>query len=77
MRLNPAMSNFLRVEDAAGHGVNATQLPGRDVVHWDFHPGNLLAVDGELTAVIDNDFVTVGDAAFDLVALAVTSLVTP
>ena len=29
------------------------------------------------TAVIDNDFVTVGDAAFDLVTLALTSLVTP
>jgi hypothetical protein len=65
-----------RIEEL-GHGLSASQLPGRDIVHWDFHPGNLLAVDGQLTAVIDNDFVTVGDAAFDLVALAVTSLVTP
>jgi len=47
---------------------------GHDIVHWDWHQGNLLEVDGDLTAVIDNDFVTTGDAAFDLVTLAVAGL---
>jgi hypothetical protein len=60
-----------------GHELQPAQLPGGEIVHWDLHPGNLLAVDGRLTAVIDNDFVTVGDAAFDLVTLAVASLETP
>lgn len=45
----------------------------RDVVHWDLHPGNVLAVDGECTAVIDSEFARVGDAGFDLVLLAVTA----
>jgi hypothetical protein len=60
-----------------GHELQPAQLPGGEIVHWDLHPGNLLAVDGRLTAVIDNDFVTVGDAAFDLVTLAIASLETP
>ena len=47
---------------------------GHDIVHWDWHAGNLLEVDGELSAVIDNDFATTGDASFDLVTVAVTSL---
>lgn len=45
----------------------------RDVVHWDLHPGNVLAVDGRCTAVIDSEFARVGDAGFDLVLLAVTA----
>ena len=49
-------------------------LAGHDIVHWDWHPGNLLEVDGQLSAVIDNDFATVGDAAFDLVTVAIASL---
>jgi hypothetical protein len=49
-------------------------LAGRDIVHWDWHPGNMLEVDGQLSAVIDNDFVTTGDAAFDLVTVAITCL---
>jgi hypothetical protein len=34
----------------------------------------MLEVDGQLSAVIDNDFVTTGDAAFDLVTVAITCL---
>jgi hypothetical protein len=59
-----------------GHALDADLLGGGDLVHWDFHPGNLLEVDGHVSAVIDTDFVTTGDAAFDLTTLAVSSLVT-
>ena len=45
-----------------------------DVVHWDLHPGNLLVDASGLSAVVDTDFAIVGDAAFDLVMLALTSL---
>ena len=45
-----------------GRDARPSTLVGGDIVHWDWHPGNLLEVDGELTAVIDNDFVTTGDA---------------
>ncbi len=62
-----------RVE-AFGRTVRAEQFPTDDLIHWDLHCGNLLQVDGQLTAIIDNDFVTVGDAAFDLVCLAMASV---
>ena len=45
------------------------RMPGFDVVHQDFHPGNLLSVDGDLTGVIDWDGAGRGDAGFDLVTL--------
>ncbi len=59
-----AFGGSLDVEDFAGH----------DVVHWDLHPGNLLVDASGLSAVVDTDFAIVGDAAFDLVMLALTSL---
>lgn len=59
-----AFGGSLRVEDFVGH----------DVVHWDLHPGNLLVDANGLSAVVDTDFAIVGDAAFDLVMLALTSL---
>lgn len=65
-----------RVE-AFGGTIDAEDLTGDDVVHWDLHPGNLLIDDGALAAVIDTDFSVVGDAAFDLVMLAMTSLSLP
>lgn len=45
------------------------RMPGHDVVHQDFHPGNMLSHDGELTGVIDWDGAGRGDAGFDLVTL--------
>ncbi len=62
-----------RVE-AFGCSLNAEDFAGHDVVHWDLHPGNLLVEAGDLSAVVDTDFAIVGDAAFDLVMLALTSL---
>lgn len=44
-------------------------LAGDDAVHVDFHPGNLLAVDGKLTGIIDWDGAGRGDHRLDLVTL--------
>lgn len=44
-------------------------LAGDDAVHLDFHPGNLLTVDGTVTAVIDWDGAGRGDRLLDLVTL--------
>ena len=51
-------------------------MPGHDLVHWDLHAGNLLQMDDRLTAIVDTDFVTVGDAAFDLATLAISACAT-
>lgn len=45
------------------------QLAGHDAVHQDFHPGNLLAIDGTITGVIDWDGAGRGDCRLDLVTL--------
>jgi hypothetical protein len=44
-------------------------LLGDDAVHGDFHPGNILTADGEITGVIDWDGAGRGDHRFDLVVL--------
>jgi hypothetical protein len=62
-----------RIEEI-GRSLDPSELGGGDVVHSDLHPGNLLQEAGRLTAVIDMDYVRVGDAAFDLVMLALSSL---
>lgn len=66
--------SLIRRIESFGCSLRAETFIGHDLVHWDLHPGNLL-VDGDgLSAVVDTDFVIVGDAAFDLVMLALTSL---
>jgi hypothetical protein len=60
-----------------GRAVDPHELGAGDVVHWDLHPGNLLHHHGTLSAVVDTDFAQVGDAAFDLVSLALASLALP
>ena len=62
-----------RIEEI-GRSLHTTDLCGNDIVHGDLHPGNLLQVDGRLTAVIDMDYTRVGDATFDLTMLALGSL---
>ena len=62
-----------RIEEIGAALVPADLISG-GVVHGDLHPGNLLQVDGRLSAVIDLDYARVGDAAFDLACLAVASL---
>jgi hypothetical protein len=59
--------------ETLGRALDPTDFAADDIVHWDFHCGNVLQVDGRLSAVVDNDFVTVGDGRFDLVALAMSS----
>jgi Phosphotransferase enzyme family len=63
--------------EAFGHAIGGQDLAGHDIVHWDWHPGNLLQDGGNLTAIVDSDFAQVGDAAFDVVMLALTSLTLP
>jgi hypothetical protein len=48
---------------------NPGPLGGDDAVHVDFHPGNLLAVDGTITGIIDWDGAGRGDRRLDLVTL--------
>jgi aminoglycoside phosphotransferase (APT) family kinase protein len=61
-----------RIDGAAAlrcwqHSLEAPTWNGRDVwVHGDLLPGNLLAVHGRLSAVIDFGSLTVGDPACDL-----------
>lgn len=62
-----------RIEEI-GRSAHVGDLDGNDIVHSDLHPGNLLQVDGRLTAVVDMDYTRLGDAAFDLAMLAVASL---
>ena len=59
--------------EAFGRTLKVDDFVGRDVVHWDFHPGNFLVEGGRLSAVVDTDFAIVGDADFDLVMLALIS----
>jgi hypothetical protein len=59
--------------EAFGARVDPDEFRANDILHWDLHLGNLLADHDRLSAVIDTDFCTVGDAAFDLVALALSS----
>jgi hypothetical protein len=44
-------------------------LDGDDAVHFDFHPGNLLAERGRITGVVDWDAAARGDRRLDLVTL--------
>ena len=51
-------------------GEESTIPPGRDFVHWDFHPANLLSDGASITGVIDiNPPMLAGDRAFDLATL--------
>lgn len=65
-----------RIEEI-GRSLEPQQLQGTDIVHADMHPGNMLQVGGRLSAIVDLDYATAGDAGFDLVFLAVSSLSTP
>jgi thiamine kinase-like enzyme len=63
--------------EAFGHTIHRDELAGHGIVHWDLHPGNLLVDAGNLSAIVDTDFTTVGDPDFDLVTLALASLMVP
>jgi hypothetical protein len=50
-------------------GATGSAMVGDDLVHLDFHPGNVLVDSGRITGVIDWDGATRGDRNFDLVTL--------
>jgi hypothetical protein len=50
-------------------GAEGTHMVGDDLVHMDFHPGNVLVDHGRLTGVVDWDGAVRGDRHFDLVTL--------
>jgi len=56
-----------QLEELWDAGLSAPEWSGRDVwVHGDVHPGNLVARDGRLVAVIDFGDMCAGDPACDL-----------
>ncbi|MCX5345668.1 phosphotransferase [Streptomyces atratus] len=73
--LHGPLRRHSRRSGALGHRVKSVgadhphRLPGHDVVHHDFHHGNLLALDGSVAGVIDWDGAGRGDRRFDLVTL--------
>jgi thiamine kinase-like enzyme len=71
---DPRTRSLIKRIEAFGRTLTVADFDGHDIVHWDLHPGNLLVEADGLSAVIDTDFAIVGDAKFDLVTLALTSL---
>ena len=49
--------------------IDGAAVAGNDAVHFDFHPGNLLAIQGAITGVVDWDGAGRGDRRLDLVTL--------
>jgi hypothetical protein len=50
-------------------GVSRNTADGPDLVHMDYHPGNILVSDGRVTAILDWDGAGRGDRLLDLVTL--------
>jgi len=73
-RFDARTRNVIERFEEIGHSTDPSDLAGHDIIHFDLHPGNLLQVDGRLTAVVDMDYARRGDATFDLTTLAVASL---
>jgi thiamine kinase-like enzyme len=76
-RYDARTASLVEEIEAFGRQLDPEEFGGRDIVHGDLHIGNLLGQDGELSAIVDTDFCTVGDAAFDLVTLALSSGTVP
>ena len=74
---NDRTARFVMNVEEFGRQLQPHALAGNDIVHWDLHFGNMLEQAGSLSAGVDTDFAVVGDAAFDLVALALSSLTLP
>jgi len=67
-----------RLEDLrhaiSAHLVNPYEALPRQLIHRDFHPGNLLFTDGELSGILDFDRVRIGVRLFDLCYLSTAVL---
>ncbi len=70
---NEATRRLVERVENIGHGLQPATLAGNDLIHWDLHPGNILARDGAVAAVVDLDFAKGGHAGFDLVTLWMTA----
>lgn len=66
---SPATAALLAGLEAAARPYATAPLPTTDLVHGDFHTGNVLALDGRVTAVIDFEFAGRGTRAYDLANL--------
>lgn len=62
-----------RIEDIGAASVGADLGTADDLIHWDLHPGNLLVVDGRISAVIDLDNAGPGPRGFDLITFALAA----
>jgi len=71
---SPATRRLVERIEEIGRSIPTSGWPGDDIVHWDLHAGNVLQVDGVVTAIIDTEYAVIGDAGFDLVTLALSSL---
>lgn len=58
----------------SAHLVNPYEALPRQLIHRDFHPGNLLFTQGELAGILDFDRVQIGIRLFDLCYLATAVL---
>ncbi len=65
LRTRRMLEHFQRIAEAAESAPCAVS----DVVHWDFHGGNILVDDECITGVIDWDGLRFGDASFDLMTM--------
>lgn len=52
--------------------VDWSEIPSDDLVHYDFHPSNILATGGQVTGIVDWDAVQPGDLTLDLAMLTFT-----
>jgi thiamine kinase-like enzyme len=57
---------------SVGHALDGNALPASDLVHYDFHPANVLAVQGRVTGIVDWDAVRPGDRLLDIAMLTFT-----
>lgn len=71
---DPRTRRVVERAEEIGRMLRPEQVHADDIVHWDLHPGNILGAAGRLSAIVDNDHVRAGDAAFDLLTLAVCAL---
>lgn len=54
--------------------LEGTRLPGGDLMHQDFHAGNILTLDGQrVTGIVDWDNIASGDHLVDVAHLGLTS----
>lgn len=70
----PNVSRLLETVLSLAFSYEDTPLPADEMVHCDLNVGNVLTVDGKLTAVVDIDGAGLGCAAYDLLSPAATGV---